>query len=101
MAVQADKEPDLEEQQEGQDELKGQMSFLDHLEELRSRIFKMLIAVAIAFCGCYYFAHSLYQWVQRPLTRLGVQSIATSITEGFNLEIKLAFVAAIFVSAPF
>src|SRR5262247_1959836 len=100
MAVQADKDPDLEEQQEEQEELQGQMSFLDHLEELRSRIFKMLIALVIGFSASWIYAHQLYAIVKRPIDRAGLRPIATSVTEPFNLEIKLAFMAAIFVTAP-
>ena len=35
--------------EEDREELRGQMSFFDHLEELRQRIIKALIAVGIAF----------------------------------------------------
>ena len=95
-------EDDRELQQEdGQEELRGQMSFLDHLEELRSRILRMLIGVGIGFAVCYAFAHQLFHFVSAPIEKAGVHLIATAVTEGFNLEIKLAFTAAIFLTAPF
>jgi sec-independent protein translocase protein TatC len=94
-----DDEPELREEE--QEELQGQMSFLDHLEELRSRILKMLIAVGIGFAGCFYFAHQLFWAVQRPIRSAGVKLVVTSVTEGFNLEIKLALLAAVFLTAPF
>jgi sec-independent protein translocase protein TatC len=84
-----------------QEELTGQMSFLDHLEELRKRIIHSLIAVAVAFGVCWYFAHRLFNIVTVPLRKTGAELIVTSLTGGFNLEIKIAILAAIFLAAPF
>jgi sec-independent protein translocase protein TatC len=93
---------DTDPEQEEQQELHGQMSFLDHLEELRKRIIHSLIAVGVAFAVCWYFATNLYNLVQRPITKAGVTSLVFStLTEGFNLELKLAVLAAIFLAAPF
>ena len=41
-----------EDELEEQEELQGQMSFLDHLEELRKRLIRILIAVGVAFGVC-------------------------------------------------
>src|SRR5438093_10857447 len=101
MALRTEDDPELE-QEKDEEELHGQMSFLDHLEELRSRIFRMLIAVAIGFAACFTFAHQLFRFVSVPIRdKAGVPLVATSVTEGFNLEIKLAFLAAIFLTSPF
>lgn len=92
-------ETDPEQEQE---ELTGQMSFLDHLEELRKRLINSLIAIGVAFGVCWYFGLYLYKMVVRPITAAGVTSlVASTPTEGFNLELKLAVMAAIFVAAPF
>jgi sec-independent protein translocase protein TatC len=92
-----DTDPEQEEQ-----ELAGQMSFLDHLEELRKRIINSLIAVGVAFGVCYYFADPLYRAVQRPINKAGITSLIFSTpTEGFNLELKLAAMAAVFLASPF
>ena len=95
MPVETD--PEQEEQ-----ELSGQMSFLDHLEELRKRIINSLIAIGVAFGVCWYFGLYLYKMVVRPIQAAGVTSlVASTPTEGFNLELKLAVMAAIFIAAPF
>jgi sec-independent protein translocase protein TatC len=99
MALRTDDDPELREEE--QEELQGQMSFLDHLEELRSRILKMLIAIGIGFGACFFFAHQLFWAVQRPIKKASVDLVVTSVTEGFNLEIKLALLAAVFLTAPF
>jgi len=85
-----------------QEELSGQMSFLDHLEELRKRIINSLIAIGVAFGACWWLADPLFKMVSRPIMRAGVTSlVVSSPTEGFNLELKLAVMAAIFLAAPF
>jgi len=77
------------------------MSFLDHLEELRKRILHSLIAVAVAFGVAWTFRDSLFQIVSRPIRLTGAELIGTTLTAGFNLELKLSVVAAIFLAAPF
>jgi len=85
-----------------QEELSGQMSFLDHLEELRKRIINSLIAIGVAFGACWWLADPLFRMVSRPIMRAGVTSlVVSSPTEGFNLELKLAVMVAIFLAAPF
>src|SRR5438132_7815768 len=85
-----------------QQELHGQMSFLDHLEELRKRIIHSLIAVGVALGVCWTFADTLFRVVSRPITKAGISSLVVSTpTEGFNLELKLALMAAVFLASPF
>ena len=81
----------------------GAMSFLDHLEELRSRIIRALIAIAVTFVACWAFVQELYVIVSRPiLEALGDQPLVfTSPTQPFNLFVKVAFVAAILLASPF
>ncbi len=82
-------------------ELSGQMSFLDHLEELRKRIINSLIAIAVAFGVCWWFADTCSRLVSRA-DRPKRASVPCRLHayRGFNLELKLAFMAAIFLSAP-
>jgi len=94
-----DTDPKRDDQQEEQ--LHGQMSFLDHLEELRKRIIHSLIAVGVALCVCWYFADPLFVIISKPILDNGVQLNMTKPTEGFNLELKLALLAAVFLAAPF
>src|SRR5437867_12932264 len=98
MAV--DTDPQKEGQQD-QEELRGQMSFLDHLEELRKRIINSLIAVGVALGACWYFADPLFKIISGPIVARGVQLNMSKPTEGFNLELKLAFLAAVFLASPF
>ncbi len=89
-------------QEDEQEELHGQMSFLDHLEELRKRIIHSLIAVGVALTVCWTFADALFRTVSRPILKVGISSLTVfSPTEGFNLELKLALMAAVFLASPF
>src|SRR5437870_7054288 len=97
MPVETDPQRDEE-----QEELHGQMSFLDHLEELRRRIIHSLIGVGVALGVCWYFVDALFRAVSRPINKAGISSLVVSTpTEGFNLELKLALMAAIFLASPF
>lgn len=82
----------------------GQMSFLDHLEELRTRLIRILIAVGLTFAACWSFASdSLFAIVRKPImSAIGNKPLVfNSVTEPFNLQIKVALVAAVFLAAPF
>jgi sec-independent protein translocase protein TatC len=87
--------------QDEQEPLEGQMSFLDHLEELRRRIIYSLISVAVALGVSWTFANELFLIVARPITALDVNLVMSTLTEGFNLQLKLALLAAVFLASPF
>ena len=83
------------------------MSFLQHLEELRSRIIKSLIAVGIGFCACWYYAERIFQYMQRPImTALQAHHLDTKLvylnpTEPFNMYLKVGFLAGLFLASPY
>lgn len=85
-------------------ESKGEMPFLDHLEELRWRIIKILAALVVASIGCYVFSDFLFQWLRWPLQRAvpdgSVDLNFLKVGEGFTVRIKLSVLAGIFISIP-
>ncbi len=94
---------------DGDDEEEGmlRMSFLEHLEELRSRILKALAGIGIAFALSLIFANDLWLAVSDPavaaLRSLGFQQNLVFITpmEAFmTIWVKLPMLAAIFLSSP-
>ena len=95
---------------DGGDEEDGmlRMSFLQHLEELRSRILKALGGVGVAFVISLTFCSELWKIVEAPamdaLRKLGLHDPKlTLITpmEAFNIVwVKLPVLTAIFIASP-
>src|ERR1700757_2216011 len=83
------------------------MGFLDHLEELRRRIIYSLIAVAVGFFACWGYADKIYGIMQRPIMEalqhngLSQKLVYLNPTEPFNMYLKVAFLAGVFVTSPF
>lgn len=50
-----------------EDELGGQMSFLEHLDELRSRLMRSLIFVFLATSICWFFSDRIYAFLAVPV----------------------------------
>ena len=47
----------------------AQMSFLEHLEELRKRIIRSVLVLVVAFFICFYFSGSIYHFLSVPILR--------------------------------
>ena len=93
-----DRDEELEQQEE---ELSGQMSFFDHLGELRRRILNSLIAVGVAFAACWYFADEIFNVFRRLIDESGARLNQPEFTDAFTVQLKMALMAAIFLSSPF
>lgn len=95
---------------DGEEEDEGmlRMSFMEHLEELRTRLLRAVIGLAVAFFGCMFFSKDLWLFVQEPamnaLTHLGVnppELAQITPMEGFNvIWIKMPLLCSIFVGSP-
>lgn len=59
----------MEATEKNQEELGGQMSFLEHLDELRRRLINSVIIIIIAFLICFYFSGNIYEFLSIPVTR--------------------------------
>src|SRR5687767_1004104 len=81
-----------------------QQPLLDHLVELRNRLLRCVIALAIAFGVCLYFADPIFEILVWPLAASFPAGegklIYTKLYEAFFVEIKVALFAAFFVSFP-
>jgi sec-independent protein translocase protein TatC len=79
------------------------MPFTSHLAELRSRLIKSSLAVAVAFFACYTAVDDIFAILAAPLRRLdirGLTLIGTAVTEAFFTRMKIAFFAAVIVASP-
>lgn len=80
-----------------------EMSLLDHLEELRVRLVRVLIAAGVGFAICFAFAEKILEIMLRPLKEVLPASSTiqtTALTEGFFVSMKAAFVAGLFLASP-
>lgn len=95
-----------EEAKKGQNEneMEGStMSIIEHLEELRTRLIKILIASALGFAVCYWMSEWLFSLLMKPLLDAlpGKTLIFTGVTEGFFTYLKVGIIAGIFLAAPY
>jgi sec-independent protein translocase protein TatC len=81
-----------------------EMTFLEHLEDLRKRLFYSFVALFIGFVPGWIFAKQLYAILARPVTQYlpeGTKLAFTTLTAPFMLYMKVAFLASLFFMSPF
>jgi sec-independent protein translocase protein TatC len=82
----------------------GKMGFLEHLDELRKRIIRSCIAIAIAMLLAFGFIDRLVNFVLTPTRRMlpaGAKLIYTNPSEAFSLYVSIALIAAVLLASPF
>ena len=80
------------------------MPLTAHLEELRKRLIRALIAVLIGFAITYYYKERLLDIITYPLMKVMPQNshlIYTGLPEAFFNYLKIAFFAALIIAAPY
>jgi sec-independent protein translocase protein TatC len=85
------------------------MPLTAHLQELRWRLVKSLLAIAAGFTLCYNFAEALFDLLTRPLLSINagnasggdvVHLIGTGLVEAFFTKLKVSAIAAVFLATP-
>ena len=101
MTTELDQETDKAEPEE---EDTGKMSFLDHLDELRKRLVRIITYLGIGFIVGWIYHKPIYRFIQKPiedsLRPSGQRLIFTGPTDAFVLYMKVAVVAGIFITVP-
>lgn len=82
---------------EREERTRKDMSFLDHLEELRRRIIWSLISIGVSGILGYIFGKEAITFLARPVGKL----YFFSPPEAFLVRLKIALVVGIFISVPF
>lgn len=79
------------------------MPLMEHLKELRIRLIRAIIAIAVGFTVAYAFADRLFAlltWPLREVSHGRVLLIGTGVGEAFFTKIKVALVAGLFIASP-
>src|SRR5690606_3664764 len=78
-------------------------TLISHLLELRDRLVKAVIGVALLFAPALVFKDELFSLLLKPMVQVlpeGSSPIATEVLSPFLAPIKLAFFAALFGAMP-
>jgi sec-independent protein translocase protein TatC len=79
-------------------------TLISHLLELRDRLMRCLIAVAICAAPCLYFQNEIYDFVALPIQAqmpAGSKLIATGIVSPFMAPFKLACIVGLLIAIPY
>jgi sec-independent protein translocase protein TatC len=74
------------------------MSLVDHLTELRSRLFRAIIAVAIGSAIGFYVAPAVRVFLQAPLNGIPLQVLG--VGDAFIIQVKISIVVGIILAMP-
>ena len=91
-------------QNPGDGENLAEATLITHLLELRNRLLRAVIAVAVCFVPLAFFQNELFTLVARPLIEKlpeGTSLIATSVVSPFMAPLKLSLIIAVFVAMPY
>ena len=81
----------------------GKMSFLEHLDELRTRLIHMIYGLIVGCILAYVFIGRIFNFLMRPLQQMlgpGGYLQYTDGPEPFMLYMKIGLIAGIFISSP-
>ena len=78
-----------------------EMSFIDHLDELRIYLFRAIGGLAVATVIGYIYSQNLQQLLLYPFANLeGPRLALLAPTEGFIVQLKISLIAGVFISSP-
>jgi sec-independent protein translocase protein TatC len=86
------------------DSADSKMGFLDHLEELRTRLIRSCLAIAGGMVVAFFFMDPIAEFVLGPSLRMlpeGSSLISVRPGEGFSFYLDIAFIGGIILAAPF
>ena len=80
------------------------MTFLEHLDDLRKRLFHSFLAIVFTILPAWFFHEQIFDILARPINQYlpeGETLVVTRLPEAFIVYIKVSFLAAIFVASPY
>ncbi len=82
----------------------GKMGFLDHLDELRTRIIRSCIAIGVGMLVAFFFYDRIGDFILAPVLRAlppGGTLIYTKPGESFAFYLDIALIGGVIIAAPF
>jgi len=79
------------------------MSFLEHLDELRSRLVHGVAALAVGFAACWGFREPIFHFLTGPMRQVApdIKFYFMGPSGGLLIYMKMVFFVGIFVAAPY
>jgi sec-independent protein translocase protein TatC len=88
----------------------GTMTLIEHLRELRNRVFKGVLAIVVATIASFFFYDELFELLTEPFQTtvddlaeeegLDATLTLTGVADAFTLQIKTCLVAGIVIASP-
>lgn len=80
-----------------------EMTFLEHFEELRRRLYLAFIGIIVSFIICWFFSDYMFGIVAEPYYKLashGQKLTVLGLTDAFFVYMKIAFFTGLIFSSP-
>ena len=86
------------------DRKKEEMTFVQHLVELRDKLLHSVIAILLIFIGIFPFANEVYGFIAAPIISVlpsGTNIIAIGVISPFLTPLKMALIFAVYLAMPY
>jgi sec-independent protein translocase protein TatC len=77
------------------------MSFLEHTKDLRKRIIRSAIVIALTMFGLVYFSDKIFGFLSSPVREMGYELYGFKVQDAVLAVMNSCFWAAILVTSPF
>ena len=77
------------------------MSLMEHLDELRKRIVRSAIFLALGFIAAWFAHDRLFALVQSPLTKIGKTLVFTHPMDPLNIYMQVSLIGGAILASPF
>ncbi len=84
--------------------LREEMTFVQHLVELRDKLLHSVIAILLIFIGIFPFANEVYGFIAAPIINVlpaGTNIIAIGVISPFLTPLKMTLIFAVYLAMPY
>ncbi|MEW6348573.1 MAG: twin-arginine translocase subunit TatC [Thermodesulfobacteriota bacterium] len=80
------------------------MSLIDHLSELRGRLIRIVLAIAVGAVICFIFSQQIFEFAEAPVKKYlpeGSSMVTIRLQDPFFVYLKISFIAGFFLTIPY